>query len=201
MTQEEMQTEFDKNKNLFDTVKKQTEDNIERRETYRGLFYEIFPFSYQRAGFKQGTPIENINRIRSTNGLFTYGFDDKNRIIEVKEGISIKDQFYCQFLFYEKNYIKSLNYDNSKILQNISFCFLDRNGNVTVMYSKGRRGGREESYQYNQYGTLDKIIIKQFDKNGNEGDTLQHSFEYNFDGSLKSITKSAVNKDFSEVIY
>jgi hypothetical protein len=28
MTQEEMQTEFDKNKNLFDAVKKQTEDNI-----------------------------------------------------------------------------------------------------------------------------------------------------------------------------
>lgn len=201
MNQEEIQIEYDKSKELFDIIKKQIENNIIKRENYKGLFYEVFPFSYQRIGFKQGTPIENINRIKSTNGLFSYGFNNKNEIIEVREGISLKDQFYYQFLFYEKDYIKSLSYDNTKVLQNISFYFLDKNKNVTVMYSKGRRGSREENYQYDKSGTLDKIVIRQFDRNGNEGDTLQHSFEYNLDGSLKSITKSAVNKDFSEVIY
>ncbi len=199
MTQDELKTAYDKYKNEFDAVKEEIEKKVVRTENYKGVFYEIFPFSYQRVGLKQGKLVADMNRVKSTNDLYIYGFDNKNNIVEVQEGIDVEGAFYYQFLFHENDSIRSLNFDNSKVLQNISLYFLDKNNKITKSYSKGRRGGREEEYHYNKNGAPEKITIKQFDRNGNEADTLFHSFEYNADGSLKSITKSA--NDYSEVIY
>lgn len=69
------------------------------------------------------------------------------------------------------------------------------------MYSKGKRGGREEHYQYREDGTLISILIKQFDKQEKEQDSLLHSFKYNTDGSLKSIVESSFDNEYSEVIW
>lgn len=201
MTQKELQIEYCNNEDSFDTIKKQIESDIVRVENYRGEFYEIFPFSYQRKGFKQGKIIENLNRIKSTNGLYTYGFNDKNKIIEIREGLDLKNEFYYQFLLYEKDYIKSFSFKNDKTLQNLRFYFFNKDGNVLTMYSKGKRGGREEHYQYREDGTLISILIKQFDKQEKEQDSLLHSFKYNTDGSLKSIVESSFDNEYSEVIW
>jgi hypothetical protein len=202
MSQEELQISFDKYKNLFDTVKLEIENKIVKFEHYKGEFYEITPYSYQRGGFKQGIPVKNINLIKSTKNLYTYGFNQDGKIIEIREGISLKDAFYYQFLFYEKDCIKSLSYDNVKSLRNISFYIFDGNNRISRMYLKGKRGGREEVYNYSKNDILEKIVIKQFDKESNEADTLIHSFEYDINGELKSIIKTAMNNDtYSEILY
>lgn len=201
MTQKELQIAYCNNKDSFDIIKENIENRIIRIENYKGEFYEIYPFSYQRKGFKQGKPIENINRIKSTNNLYTYGFNNKNKIIEIREGFELKNEFYYQFLFYEKDCIKSLSFKNDKTLQNIRFYFFNADGHVLTMYSKGKRGGREEHYQYDKNKTLISILIKQFDNQGKEQDTLLHSFKYNTDGSLKNIIESSCDNEYSEVIW
>ncbi|NAW50662.1 hypothetical protein GNY06_04435 [Elizabethkingia argentiflava] len=202
MTQKELKIEYDKCKNEFDTIKDEIEKQIVKVENYKGTFYEIEPFSYQRSGFKQGKLVENMNRIKKTNDLYIYGFNEDNKIVEVKEGIDIDNEYYYQFLFYEKNtLIKSLAFNNGKTLQNISY-YTHIDDLLIKLYSVGRRGGIEEEYSYDQRGFLEKITIRQFDRSGNEASTLFHSFEYNSDGSLKSIIESAMgNDDYSEIIY
>lgn len=201
MTQAELQAEYDRHKGTFDVIKQQTEDAIVKTETYKGEFYEISTFSYQRAGFRRGKPIENINHIRNMNGVVAYGFNDEKKIVEIKSGISLKDQFYYRFLFYEEGRIKSLDFDNVKTLRNISFYLWDESEDITIMYLKGRKGSREERYHYSENKVLEKIVIRQFDDAGIEGSTLLHSFEYDDGGKLKSITRSATNGDHSMVIF
>jgi hypothetical protein len=199
MTQEELKLEYEKNKDKFDSIKHEIKDKIIRTENYKGFFFEIFPFSYQRNGFKQGKLIENMNRLKSTNDLYTYNFDAKNNIIEVREGIDIENEFYYKFLFYEDDYIKTLFFNNSKTLQNISFYYLNNEKVIKKMCGRGRMGGREEEYYYKDE-LLEKITIKQFDRNGNEANPFTENFIYDEFGNLHSITKSFEN-GFSEQIY
>lgn len=202
MTQEELKMEFDRNKDLFDIIKKEIDSTVVKIENFKGVFYEIFPFCYQRGGFKQGKPIVNPNLIKSTNELYIYGFNNQGNIAVIQEGISLENEFYYQFLFYEKECFKSLSYDNRKDLQSISICFKDDKGRIVTIYHKGRRGGRKEEYEYNKDGILERILIRQFDGNGNEADTLIHSFDYETNGKLKSIRKSTINNSsYSEIIY
>lgn len=72
------------------------------------------------------------------------------------------------------------------------------NGKIEKMYSKGSRGSREETYFY-ENDRLQKIVIRQFDRNDIEQDTLQHSFDYKSNGELKSIILST--ELYSETIY
>jgi hypothetical protein len=181
-------------------VKNEVEKDIIRKEYYKGEFYEIFPFSYQRSGFNQGKLIENIDKVKSMNGIYSYGFNSQNKIAEIIEGIELKNKFYYQFIFYDENIIKSLRFDYDEQLQNISFYSLNKYGNIEIMYGKGLRGGREEKYFYNKENILEKIAIKQFDRNGNEGNTIEHLFEYNFNGKLNKIIKQFNNGDM-EIIY
>lgn len=203
MTQKELQKEYDKHINKFDTIKEEVEKKIVNTENYKGVFYETTPFSYQRGGFRRGKLVQNMNRIKSTNNLYTYGFDAENNIVEVREGIEIRDAFYYEFFFYnEGKLVKSLAFNNGKTLQNIRYYLYSEDNLLTKMFSKGRMGGREEEYHYDKERHLEEITIRQFDGNGNEGGTLFHLFEYNSDGSLKSITKSALgNTDYKDIIY
>ncbi len=115
MILDRLKEEFNSLKNLFDESKEQIEKNVVRVESYKGEFYEITPYSYQRTGFKQGTIVKNTE---------TY--------------------------FYEDNF-------------------------------------------------LQKIVIKQFDRNEVEQATLQHSFNYKPNGELNSITLTT--ELYSETIY
>ncbi|WP_159020831.1 hypothetical protein [Algibacter sp. L3A6] len=201
MTREEIKQSFDLSRDKFDAIKQDNEKEIVSIKYSKCEYFEIFPCSYQRSGFKQGKLVDNINKIKSTEDLYSYGFDSKERIIQIKEGISIENQFYYQFLKYEKNFVKSHQFNNSKDLQNVSIYFYDKVSNkIEKMFSQGRRGGRDEFYIYSENGLLEEIRIKQYDRKGNEADPYKEIFDYSEIGELKQITKSFEN-GYSEVIY
>lgn len=54
--------------------------NVVREENYKGEFYEISPYSYQRNRFKQGKIVGNVTSLKTTNNLFTYYFDVKIKL-------------------------------------------------------------------------------------------------------------------------
>ena len=136
--------------------------------------------------------------LKTTNNLYTYSFNAENKIIEVREGCELKDQFDYIFLFYEKDFMKTIAYDNSKRLINVCHYQYGSNNKIEKMYSVGFRGSREETYFY-ENNSLQKIVIRQFDRNGVEHATLQHSFEYKPNGELNSIILST--ELYSETIY
>ena len=204
MTQETLRVEYNRynNETQFNLIKEEIESKIVRSENYKGIFYNIEPFEYQRAGMKQGRPVKNLNLLKTTNNLYTYGFDANDNIVEVRKGISIEKQFYYQFLYYSEGLIKSLFYNNGKILQNISYYILDENGLLKKILLSGRFGSREETYFYENENQLTKIETRQFGLDNEEKATLFDLFEYNDDGSLKTITKTTLrNKNYREIIY
>ena len=55
--------EFEALKNDFETIRQQIEDDVVRTELYKGEFYELTPYSYQRNGCKQGKPVKRPDTI------------------------------------------------------------------------------------------------------------------------------------------
>ena len=198
MIPDRLKEEFNSLKNMFDELKIEIDKNVVKEENYKGEFYEIAPYSYQRNRFKQGKIVKNITSLRTTNHLYTYYFNAKNQIIESREGCELKDQFDYTFFIYEKGLMKTILYDNSKRIVNVCYYLYGSNGKIEKMYSKGTRGSREETYLYED-DFLQKIVIRQFDRNEIEQDTLQHSFDYKPNGELKSIILST--ELYSETIY
>ena len=199
MKPEDLKKEYDKYVDQFQSIKTEIESAVVRTESYRGEYYELFPFSYQRGGFKRGQPVAASRKSKSTNNLFTYGFNEGGKIIEVREGIELKDKFHYQFLFYSENKITLLAYDYDAQLQNVSFGLLNTDQKIEAVFSKGGRGGREERYRY--FGDeLRTIEIRQFDASGDEGPTLFHHFEYGAKGVLVKIAK-ANDVEVFDVIY
>lgn len=196
----QLKLELEKAKDDFDIIKELVKGQLINIKYSKGPYFETLPFSYQRNGFKQGKLIDNIEKIKTTEDLYSYGYDKDNRLIEVKEGISIENNFYYQFFIYEKEYTKSFFFDNEKALMNISFYYYNNSNKIQKILSQGRRGGREESYFYNESNFIDKIEVKQFDRNGNEANFFCETFIYDDLGNLSSITKSFEN-NFSEQIY
>ena len=201
MTIEEIQKEYEINAPLFNNILNELERNIVKWEYYRGPFYEITPFSYQRYGYKQGRQIKDIERLRSMWNIFIYGFDVNGNIVEIKEGLSIPEAYNYEFIFKDSKQITILNYNNRKVLRNLCSYILDENENVVRMLSKGKQGGRIEEYSYHPYPRLDRIKIRQFDENWEEGVTLYHSFQYDIDNTLKSIIKTPTSGTYTETIY
>lgn len=109
MIPDKLKDDFNSLRNMFDELKREIDKNVVKEENYKGEFYEIAPYSYQRNRFKQGKIVGNVTSLKTTNNLFTYYFDVKNQIIEIREGLELKNQFYYTFFIYEKeltNYIK-----------------------------------------------------------------------------------------------
>ena len=125
MIGETIRTEFEALKNDFETIRQQIEDDVVRTELYKGEFYELTPYSYQRNGCKQGKPVKRPDTIKSTKNLCIYGFNNQNQIVEVKVGCSIENQFYHTFLYYTDNLVKSILYDNGKHLMNVCHYFFE----------------------------------------------------------------------------
>ncbi len=199
MKQADLTDEFNKHTGHFEMIKNEIETKTVRTENYIGEFYEISPFSYQRGGFKQGKLIEEISKLKIKNGIFTYSFNETGNIIEIREGIELKNKFNYQFFFHEENKIKSLSYNYDFELQNISYYLLNNKNKIISMFSKGKMGGCEEKYKYNN-NKLEKITIRQFDRNGIEGGIIYHNFEYDNNGRLIKITK-ANDIEIFDVIY
>ena len=149
MIGETIRTEFEALKNDFETIRQQIEDDVVRTELYKGEFYELTPYSYQRNGCKQGKPVKRPDTIKSTKNLCIYGFNNQNQIVEVKVGCSIENQFYHTFLYYTDNLVRSLLYDNCKHLMNVCHYFFE-GGKLKRSQLCGRYGCREENYIYKE---------------------------------------------------
>ena len=102
-------------------------------------------------------------------------------------------------MFYNDTYIKSLDYDSDKELQNISYYNLNKFFQIETMLSIGCFGAGEEEYFYDKNGKLKKIKIRQFELDGLENCTLYHTFKYSQDGNLDSIIKSTPM--YEEIVY
>ena len=198
MIEETLRTEFEALKNDFETIRQQIESDVVRTEWYKGEFYELTPYSYQRNGFRQGKTVKRPDTVKSTKNLCIYGFNNQNQIVEVKVGCSIENQFYHTFLYYTDNFVKSILYNNGKRLINVRHYFFE-GGKLKRLQSCGSRGSREENYIYNE-NALTHIEIKQYDIDGKNGGDLIHRFQYQDDGSLETITQSFPN-GYSEIIY
>ena len=114
MIPDKLKDDFNSLRNMFDELKREIDKNVVREENYKGEFYEISPYSYQRNRFKQGKIVGNVTSLKTTNNLFTYYFDVKNQIIEIREGLELKNQFYYTFFIYEKELMKTIALDWSK---------------------------------------------------------------------------------------
>lgn len=193
-----LRVEFEALKNDFETIRQQIESDVVKTEIYKGEFYELTPFSYQRNGFKQGKPVKRPDTIKSTKNLCVYGFNAQDQIIEVKTGCSIENQFYHTFLYYTGNLVKSVSYDNGKHLMNVCHYFFE-DGKLKRLLLCGTYGSREEIYTYKE-NVLTHIEIKQYDGEEKNAGVLVHIFQYQDDGTLESITKSFPN-GYSEIIY
>lgn len=198
MIEESLRTEFEAFKNDFENIRQQIEHDVVRSEFYKGEFYELTPYSYQRNGFKQGKPVKHPNIIKSTKNLCIYGFNALNHIIEVKVGCSVENQFYHTFIYHEGNIVKSVSYDYRKHLMNVCY-YSFKGGKLMRLQSCGIYGNREENYFYSG-NILTHIEIKQFDVDGRSAGDLVHIFRYQDDGRLETISKLFPN-GYSETIY
>ena len=198
MMNERLKAEFEAYKNDFELIRQQIEKEVVRNEYYKSEFYELTPFSYQRNGFKQGKPVKRPDTIKSSKNLCVYGFNDQAKIIEVKAGCSIENQFYHTFLFYTDNLVKSILYDNGKHLMNVCHYFF-KDGKLNRLLLCGNYGSREDNYIYDG-NVLTHIEIKQYNEEGENAGGLVRIFQYQDDGALDSITKSFPN-GYSEIIY
>ncbi|GFI11269.1 hypothetical protein IMSAGC007_03742 [Lachnospiraceae bacterium] len=198
MIEGSLRAEFEALENDFESIRQQIEAEVVKTESYKGEFYELTPYSYQRNGFKQGKPVKRLDTVKSTKNLCTYGFNAYDQIIEVKTGCSIENQFYHTFLYYTDNLVKSVSYDNGKHLMNVCHYFFE-NGKLKRLLLCGTYGSREEFYTYEE-NILTHIEIKQYDGLGKNAGVMAHLFQYQDDGALESITKSFPN-GYSEIIY
>lgn len=54
MIPDKLKNDFNSLRNMFDELKREIDKNVVKEENYKGEFYEISPYSYQRNRFKQG---------------------------------------------------------------------------------------------------------------------------------------------------
>ena len=85
----------------FDANKSYIKAQIQYEKYSMCEYFEVLPFSYQRLGFKKGMLIENYYALKDKSGTYLYGFNSDDKIIEIKEGVSLESEFCHQFFFYE----------------------------------------------------------------------------------------------------
>lgn len=186
---------FDKYVNSFNTTKLEMEEKVIRYEYYNGYHYEIFPYYYQRVGFKKGSKLKDKN-----NAFYVYGFDQDDKLILIKELVDfLEDEYYISFIFYNKDYDIFVYYSYDEELLNISCYFKDSNNKYIRMESKGQDGSCIELYFYNSNMLLEKIEIQQYDNNHFIG-TLYNDFIYK-NNMLYEIYKYPENKSYRKRIY
>lgn len=198
MVRETLRSDFEALENDFETIRKNIESDIVRTELYKGEYYELTPYSYQRNGFKRGRLVKHPDSVKSTKNLCSYGFNSQNQIVEVKIGCTVENQFYHTFLYYTDNLVKSILFDNAKRLMNVCHYYFNE-GKLARMLLCGIYGSREENYIY-KGDVLTHVEIKQYDIEGNSISDLVHIFQYLDDGTLGTITKSFPN-GYSEIIW
>ena len=69
MIPDKLKDDFNSLRNMFDELKREIDKNVVKEENYKGEFYEIAPYSYQRNRFKQGKIVGNVTSLKTTNNL------------------------------------------------------------------------------------------------------------------------------------
>ena len=188
--------------NNFNQVKEEIEKRIVRVEYYKGPFYEVAPYSYQLSSNKKGKRIKDISKIKTMCGVYIYGFDENNRLIEIKEGLSQPDCFYYEFLFYDSDQLtQSLCYTYVGYLANTR-SYLYQDNKVIKLYSQGGQGRAYVDYFYGHTGRLERMEKHYFTLESDDKKLLQiYTFYYQIRGKLARITKSYPNTTLVETIY
>lgn len=194
---ENITEKFQKAKYTFIEMKANIDANIVEEIWTNGYFYETTPYSYQRNGFKTGKIID-FTKIKSTNRKNCYGFDKNNRIIQIKRGIEIPNQFYYNFIFYQEAYLESYQFDNGGSLQNCSLYFYNKENILSNAKMEGRNGKRDEQYYYKD-NVLEKIEVIQYDKDGTNPEPYNEFFIYS-NKQLQKIIMQFPN-GYEELVY
>lgn len=85
MIEYRLKEEFEAYKSDFELIREQIEKEVIKVESYKGEFYELTPYSYQRNGFRRGKLIRNIASIKSTKNVCIYSFNARNQMIEMNQ--------------------------------------------------------------------------------------------------------------------
>lgn len=191
-----IETLFQKYLTSFEAVNHDIEQSTVKMEYYTNYFYEIFPFYYQRLGFKKGRKIKNI----ANKKPYIYVFNADNQIIAMKRPTSLENKYYTSFIIYESNYDICIHYDYNQELMSVSCYLKDESKQYIKTLLKGINGCKMEIYHYNENNVLDTIEIQQYNEQGEYIDTLYHEFIYD-DNQLKTINICSVDGCYIQRAY
>lgn len=192
-------------------------NNIIRFEFTDGKKYSNLPCYFERGFIRKGRDIEK------ENAIYTYGFDDKNKLIYIKCG-NYKEEFLVYFddAIYLYSYDSDIEDENKKILGHIQISELDNDGlfcrtilvnkwgNVCLekyYYEFGRIVKIENPIEF-EYGTYNDILEIEYDICGNimqivdEESWLANGIVYkkvNYD-EVEGLRKKVINKITENII-
>lgn len=191
-----IETLFQKYISSFEEISHRIEQSIINTEYYTNYFYEIFPFYYQRLGFKKGRKIKNI----ANKKPYSYGFDTDGNIVSIKRPTSLENQYYTSFIIYGFDYDVFIHYDYHQKLMSVSCYFKNESKQYIKTLLKGINGCKMEIYHYNENNVLDTIEIQQYNEQGEYIDTLYHEFVYD-NHQLKTINICSVDGGYKQRVY
>jgi len=178
----------------FEEMKSSTDLLVKEIVWTKGNYFNVEPYEFERAGFKKGKILKSTPE--DTNHKLCYLFDEEEKIICIKEGNNIPDNFTYTFYRYFESFIHSFHFHNSGMIINAQVVSLVHNM-VGKMERCARQGSRIEIYHYE--GTvLTQIDVSQ--KSGDVEQDFEVLFFYNSDGSLKQI-KNIHPNGYEEVVY
>lgn len=137
--------DFEKALGAYESHLAHTIANANKEIWSSGHYFHIEPFDFERGGFKQGALL--AKKPVSTKQKYCYTFDKKDIILEIKQGLSISNQFNKEFFFYENDLLKSCLYGNNGMLINVKTRVFYKD-KISEVFLLGKRGSKHEKYFY-----------------------------------------------------
>jgi hypothetical protein len=126
-----------------------------------GHYFHVEPFDFERGGFKQGTLL--TKEPASTKQKYCYVFGKEDELLEIRQGLSIANQFNREFFFKENNILKSCLYGSNEAIINVKARVYNQN-KVSEVFLLGKRGSKYERYFYSN-DVLTHIRVEQWNAN------------------------------------
>jgi len=178
----------------FEEMKSSTDLLVKDIVWTGGRYFNVVPFEFERAGFKKGKILKSIPK--ETKNKICYLYDEQGRIIAVKEGNNINENFTYIFYQHFDDHIYSFRFNISgSIINARTISVID---NLIIRMERCTNlGSSIENYNY-QGTILESIEVSQ--KSGDVEQDFKVLFSYNSDGSLKQI-KNVHPNGYEEVVY
>lgn len=159
-----------------------------------GRYFNVVPFEFERAGFRRGKILKSLPK--ETKNKICYVFDERGKIIAIKEGNNIDENFTYIFYQHFDDHIYSFRFNNSGAIINArTISVIDKV--IVHMERCANLGTSIENYNY-QGTVLGSIGVSQ--RSGDVEQDFKVLFFYNSDGSLKQI-KNVHPNGYEEVVY